>query len=267
MLSATLDGRAARARALQDSVTISRTPTKLRRAQELLRHGIPTRQPRIIDRALTLLVGDLERAKAATVEHPRAARSAAAGSRHIPAVVRRAVWRRDQGRCAFGTQGRCVERGFLEFHHVQPHTAGVPQASRTSNSAVVRTTSTKPNSTSIRDCRCSRGRWRVPTRSRPSARPSGRHTLLGRTHAPWGRPSRPLAHRIAWRSDVGDILGELASSVIGDLLSPSTDRGRVRFNWVLSVIAAAVQVWTFTTVHNPLEGRMGIWVDDAETLR
>ena len=70
-------------------LTISRhTHDKLRRAQELLRHGIPTGDlATIIDRALTLLVGDLERAKAATVEHPRAARSAAAGSRHIPAVV------------------------------------------------------------------------------------------------------------------------------------------------------------------------------------
>jgi hypothetical protein len=51
---------------------------------------------------------------------------------------------------------------------------------------------------------------------------------------------------------LGDILGELASSAIGDLFSPSTDRGRVRFNLGLSVIAVAVQVWTFTTVHDPL---------------
>ncbi len=109
--------------------TISReTHDKLRRAQDLLRHAIPTGDlATIMDRALTLLVADLERAKAAAVEHPRAARSAAAGSRHIPAAVRRAVWRRDQGQCAFvGTHGRCVERAFLEFHHVEPHAAGGP---------------------------------------------------------------------------------------------------------------------------------------------
>ncbi len=110
-------------------LTISQeTHDKLRRAQDLLRHAIPTGDlATIIDRALTLLVGDLERARAAAVEHPRAARAAAAGSRHIPAAVRRAVWRRDQGRCAFvGKEGRCVERAFLEFHHVEPHAAGGP---------------------------------------------------------------------------------------------------------------------------------------------
>jgi hypothetical protein len=40
--------------------------------------------------------------------------------------VRRAVWRRDLGRCAFtGTNGRrCREWAFLEFHHVEPHAVG-----------------------------------------------------------------------------------------------------------------------------------------------
>ena len=49
----------------------------------------------------------------------RAGDSASTGSRHIPAAVRRIVWMRDNGQCAFvGTSGRCTERGFLEFHHV-----------------------------------------------------------------------------------------------------------------------------------------------------
>jgi len=35
------------------------------------------------------------------------------------------MWIRDQGRCAFvGSQGRCEERAFLEFHHCQPYAAG-----------------------------------------------------------------------------------------------------------------------------------------------
>jgi 5-methylcytosine-specific restriction endonuclease McrA len=35
------------------------------------------------------------------------------------------VWQRDGGQCAFmGTHGRCTERGFLEFHHVQPYADG-----------------------------------------------------------------------------------------------------------------------------------------------
>ena len=43
-------------------------------------------------------------------------------SRARRAAVRREVWRRDEGRCAFtGPAGRCGETGFLEFHHVQPY--------------------------------------------------------------------------------------------------------------------------------------------------
>ena len=59
-----------------------------------------------------------------------ASRATVGGSvsgRHIPAAVKREVWQRDQGRCAFvGTRGRCRETGFLEFHHVQPYAEGGP---------------------------------------------------------------------------------------------------------------------------------------------
>jgi hypothetical protein len=107
--------------------TVSReTHDKLRCAQNLLRHSIPNGDPAaIFDRALTLLIADLEQAKVAATERPRAARPPVSGSRHIPAAVRREVWKRDGGQCAFvGTQGRCTERGFLEFHHVEPYAVG-----------------------------------------------------------------------------------------------------------------------------------------------
>lgn len=47
-------------------------------------------------------------------------------SRHIPAEVKREVWLRDGGQCAFVARNgrRCSERGFLEFHHVEPYSAG-----------------------------------------------------------------------------------------------------------------------------------------------
>ena len=42
-----------------------------------------------------------------------------------PSAVRRTVWTRDRGRCAFiGTHGRCAEAAFLEYHHRQPFAAG-----------------------------------------------------------------------------------------------------------------------------------------------
>jgi hypothetical protein len=44
-------------------------------------------------------------------------------SRTVPRAVKREVWRRDAGQCAFvsPTGRRCAESTFLEFHHVQPY--------------------------------------------------------------------------------------------------------------------------------------------------
>ena len=108
-------------------VTVSgKTVDRLRRVQDLMRHTVPDGDPAaIIDRALMLLLEHLERTKLALTDRPRAGRSSRRRSRHIPAAVRRAVWRRDGGQCTFvGPQGRCTERGFLEFHHVDPHALG-----------------------------------------------------------------------------------------------------------------------------------------------
>jgi hypothetical protein len=108
-------------------LTIDRaTHDKLLKVQDLLRHVVPSGDPAVIfDCALTVLLQDLERRKLAQVERPRQATSSPARSRHVPAAVRREVWKRDDGRCAFvGTNGRCDERGFLEFHHVIPFAEG-----------------------------------------------------------------------------------------------------------------------------------------------
>ena len=104
----------------------SDTHDKLRRAQDLLRRTIPDGDvAEILDRALTLLLDDLERTKCAATEHPRSSQAARSRSRHIPAAVKRDVWARDGGQCAFhGELGRCAETGFLEFHHVVPYADG-----------------------------------------------------------------------------------------------------------------------------------------------
>jgi hypothetical protein len=99
---------------------------KFRRAQALLRHAVPSGDAgEIFDRALTLLIEDVERKRFGETSRPRASRPAAERSRYVPAAVRRPVWRRDDGRCAFvGASGRCRETAFLEFHHVEPYAAG-----------------------------------------------------------------------------------------------------------------------------------------------
>lgn len=108
-------------------LTISRTTRdKLRRIQDLLRHSVPDGDVEtIVDKALTLLLDHAERTKLAATPRPRSRTADGSATRHIPAAVKRAVWARDGGRCAFqGTDGRCQETGFLEFHHVVPYAAG-----------------------------------------------------------------------------------------------------------------------------------------------
>jgi hypothetical protein len=139
------------------------THEKLRRLQALLRREIPDGDPgTIFDRALTVLLERVERTKLAATVKPRPKlaipetdpptpirhatdpnlpirpgtdqelRSPALPSRHVPPAppsrtvpraVKREVWRRDAGQCAFvsPTGRRCAESTFLEFHHVQPY--------------------------------------------------------------------------------------------------------------------------------------------------
>jgi hypothetical protein len=107
--------------------TVTReTYEKLRQVQDLLRHAVPNGDPAdIFDRALALLHAELERRKFAAAAHPRSSCGTGGTSRHVPAAVKRAVWQRDCGQCAFnGSHGRCVETGFLEYHHVVPFAEG-----------------------------------------------------------------------------------------------------------------------------------------------
>jgi hypothetical protein len=111
------------------------THEKLRRLQTLLRREVPDGDPgAIFDRAVTLLLEHVEKRKLGLTAKPRSAPSIRPGtdsyirtpivsSRYIPRAVKRAVWRRDGGQCAFVSSAghRCTERNFLEFHHIQPH--------------------------------------------------------------------------------------------------------------------------------------------------
>jgi hypothetical protein len=103
------------------------TVEKLRLAKDMLRHAIPSgNEATVLDRALDALLADLAKKKFAATDKPRPARKATPGSRHVPARVKRVVWLRDLGRCAFVASGgrRCTERAFLEFHHVRPWVVG-----------------------------------------------------------------------------------------------------------------------------------------------
>jgi hypothetical protein len=99
---------------------------RLRQAQDLLRHAVPNGDAaEIYDRGLISLLDAQARRKFAATDRPHASRGTKAGSRDVPAAVKRAVWLRDGGQCAFAGHGgrRCEERGFLEFHHLVPYIA------------------------------------------------------------------------------------------------------------------------------------------------
>jgi hypothetical protein len=106
----------------------------LRLAQDLLGHAVPTADPaETIKRALRVLLEDLARKKFAATKRPRSSRGPAPGSRHVAAKVKRAVWIRDKGRCAYVAKSghRCDSRRFVEFHHVDPYGMGGDATVRT----------------------------------------------------------------------------------------------------------------------------------------
>lgn len=77
--------------------TVSReTYDKFRRAQDLLRHIVPNGDvAAIFERALGLLVDDLERKRIGKAAHPRAVSGAKPDSRSIPPLDTVCVWRED----------------------------------------------------------------------------------------------------------------------------------------------------------------------------
>jgi hypothetical protein len=109
-------------------LTVSKgTHEKLRHAQSLLSHAIPTGNvAQVLDRALDSLIVSLERQKLGAKTSPQRRPHSSARRRYVPAQVRRAVWDRDQGQCTFVAPNgkRCSARRFLEFDHVEPVARG-----------------------------------------------------------------------------------------------------------------------------------------------
>ncbi len=90
----------------------------------LLRHQVPDGDlASILGQAVRLLLDQVRKRKFAAVLSPKPASPAhETPSRKIPAAIRRAVTRRDAGRCSYvSPSGRkCGTQEFLEFHHLEP---------------------------------------------------------------------------------------------------------------------------------------------------
>ena len=102
------------------------TEKKLRRAQALLRHQVPSGNlAEVIDRALDALLDRVEGRKLGKTRVPREVK-ACSNERTVPREVRRQVVARDGLRCSFVAEDgrRCEETGFLELDHVVPVSKG-----------------------------------------------------------------------------------------------------------------------------------------------
>jgi hypothetical protein len=106
-------------------VTIDQaTSDQLRYAQALLSHRIPSGDlAQVLARLVQLGVAQLEKGKFAATDRPReAGEGSAPSARYIPAPVKRAVWKRDGGQCAYVSASgqRCPAREQIEFDHLDP---------------------------------------------------------------------------------------------------------------------------------------------------
>jgi hypothetical protein len=104
-------------------VTIdAETQQLLQDVRALMGHTVPSGDIAVVLReSLRLAKQALEKRRYAEGSKPRPGRRTKS-ARHIPAHVRREVWKRDQGQCTFVAENghRCESRTRLEFDHAQP---------------------------------------------------------------------------------------------------------------------------------------------------
>jgi len=95
---------------------------KLKHAQDLLRHKVGDGDlAEIVERGLDLLIEKVEKERFAVGRKPKKAIEDCIGtSRNVPDPIRRLVYERDGGRCAFvdGQGRRCPATGGLELDHL-----------------------------------------------------------------------------------------------------------------------------------------------------
>jgi hypothetical protein len=106
----------------------------LEQAKDLLSHAVPDRSIEEVHlRAMRALVAELKKRKYAVTDKPRSqppgeSESPLQGGRGVAAAVRRAVWKRDGGRCTYvdAAGQRCRETSCLELHHEEAYARGGP---------------------------------------------------------------------------------------------------------------------------------------------
>ena len=109
----------------------------LEELQNLLSHQIPNGDPAlIVERALEVMLAETKKKRAAITKKPRSKKTAGKRkksknrTRGIPTSIRREVFARDEGRCAFidASGRRCDSSWQLEFHHCTPFSREGPHS-------------------------------------------------------------------------------------------------------------------------------------------
>jgi len=98
---------------------------KLERARNLMSHANPGGDLAVVvERAVDLLLAELEKKKLGKAERPRPARKNLPGA--IGRTSRREVFARDGEQCSFVSEDgrRCNAKAFLELDHVEPRALG-----------------------------------------------------------------------------------------------------------------------------------------------
>ena len=101
---------------------------KLELCQDLMSHVNPTRDLGVVlERAVDLLLRDLERKRCGRTKRPQNSKTANAGrTSRIRSAVRREVFERDGAQCTYVAEDgrRCESRAFLELDHAEPKAVG-----------------------------------------------------------------------------------------------------------------------------------------------
>jgi 5-methylcytosine-specific restriction endonuclease McrA len=100
---------------------------KLELCRDLMSHANPSHDLAVvIERAVELLLADLERKRLARTTHPKRPRSRQVEPSRISNATRREVFERDGLRCTYVAKDgrRCEARAFLELDHAHPKALG-----------------------------------------------------------------------------------------------------------------------------------------------
>jgi hypothetical protein len=99
---------------------------KLDRARDLLRFQGENDLASVVDRAVTMLLADLEKKRFGKTDKPREAKAANTNFRRVPNSIKRAVCERDQSQCTYEDEmgRRCRECATLEYDHIKPFARG-----------------------------------------------------------------------------------------------------------------------------------------------